>query len=58
MRGLEVDVGDLAEEHPGVLLAGEDLAGRRGDLALGEDAGRHLVEQRLEEVVGGLARSS
>ena len=32
----------------------EDLAGRRGDLALGEDAGRDLVEQRLEQVVGGL----
>ena len=32
----------------------EDLAGARRDPALGEDAGRHLVEQRLEEVVGGL----
>ena len=32
----------------------EDLARRRRDLALGEDAGRHLVEQRLEQVVGGL----
>ena len=36
-----------------VLLAGEHLARARGDLALREDAGRHLVEQRLEEVVGG-----
>ena len=54
VRALEVDVGDLAEEHPGVALAGEDLARRRGDLALAEDAGRHLVEQRLEEVVAGL----
>ena len=50
---LEVDVGDGAEHDPGVLLAGEHLAGARGDLALGEDAGRHLVEQRLEEVVRG-----
>ena len=51
---LQVDVGDLAEDHPGVLLRGQDLAGGRCDLALGEDAGRHLVQQRLEEVVGGL----
>jgi hypothetical protein len=35
-----------------VVLA-QDLADRRGHLALGEDAGRDLVEQRLEEVVGG-----
>ena len=50
---LEVDVGDGAEHDPGVLLAGEHLARARGDLALGEDARRHLVEQRLEEVVRG-----
>ena len=53
--GGEVDVGDLAEHDPGVLLPAQDLAGRRGDLALGEDAGRHLVEQRLEQVVAGRA---
>ena len=52
--GLQVDVGDLAEHHRGVALLGQDLPRRRGDLALGEDAGRHLVEQRLEEVVRGL----
>ena len=52
--GLEVDVGDLAEQHLGVVLPGQDLAGRRRDLALGEDAGRDLVEQRLEQVVGRL----
>ena len=53
VRRLEVDVDDLAEQHPGVLLAAEDLARRRRDLALGEDAGRDLVEQRLEQVVAG-----
>ena len=53
--GGEVDVGDLAEDDAGVLLAAQDLAGRGGDLALGQDAGRHLVEQRLEQVVAGLA---
>ena len=49
--GLQVDVRDLAQHHLGVALVGQDLARRRGDLALGEDAGRDLVEQRLEEVV-------
>ena len=52
--GLEVDLGDLAEDHAGVLLGGEDLARRGRDLALGQDAGRHLVQQRLEEVMRGL----
>src|SRR3954465_1609296 len=41
----QVDVDDLAEHHPGVLLAAQDLPGGRGDLALAEDAGGHLVEQ-------------
>ena len=34
-------------------LAAQHAAQRRGDLALGEDAGRDLVEQRLEQVVVG-----
>ena len=34
-------------------VAGKHAAQRRRDLALGEDAGRHLVEQRLEQVVVG-----
>jgi hypothetical protein len=51
----QVDVGDLTEHHPGVLLPLEDLPRGRGDLALGQDAGGHLVEQRLEEVVAGPA---
>jgi hypothetical protein len=49
---LEVDVADLAEQHRRVLLAAQDLTRGGRDLALGEDAGRHLVEQGLEEVVG------
>ena len=48
---LEVDVGDLAEQHRGVLLPAQHLTRRGRDLALGEDAGRDLVEQGLEEVV-------
>ena len=51
--GLDVDVVDVAEDRAHVLVAGEDVAGGRGDVALGEDARRHLVEQRLEEVVAG-----
>ena len=46
----QVDVGDVAEQHGGVLLVLEDLAGRRGDLTRGQDAGGDLVEQRLEQV--------
>ena len=34
-----------------VLLAAQDLARRGGDVALGEDAGGHLVEQGLKQVV-------
>jgi hypothetical protein len=51
---LEVDAGDLAEDHARILLRREDLTGRGRDLALGQDAGGHLVEQRLEQVVGRL----
>ena len=51
---LEVDSGDLAEQHLAVLVVFEDDPGQRGDLALGDDAGGHLVQQRLEQVVGGL----
>ena len=53
VRSLEVDAGDLAEDDPRVLLAGQHLAGARRDLALGEDAGGDLVQQRLEQVVRG-----
>ena len=52
--GSEVDVGHLAEEHVGVALARQHLAGGRGDLAGAEDPGRHLIEQRLEQVVARL----
>ena len=51
LAGVEVEAGDVGEQHARVGLAAEDAAQRRGDLALGEDAGRHLVEQRLEQVV-------
>ena len=49
----QVDVGDVAEQHLDVALFAQDDAGGRGDLALRDDPGRHLVQQRLEQVVGG-----
>ena len=55
MRAVEVDLGDPAQQHRGVGLPLQHLAGGRRHLALGEHAGRHLVEQRLEQVVRGLA---
>ena len=48
--GGDVDVGDVAQDRRDVALLAHDLAGGRSDLALGEDAGRDLVQQRLEEV--------
>ena len=50
---VEVEAADLGEQHAGVVLPAQDAAQRRRDLGLGEDARRHLVEQRLEQVVVG-----
>jgi hypothetical protein len=50
-----VDVGDPAEPHVDVAAALEDLADRRRHLALAQDPGGHLVQQRLEQVVRGAA---
>jgi len=50
---LEVDIDHFAEQHTRVRVAAEDVPGRRGDVTLGEDARRHLVEQRLEQVMVG-----
>ena len=52
--GVDVDRLDLSEEHLDVLLLTQHEPGRRRDLAFGEDARRHLVQQRLEEVTGRL----
>ena len=48
---LDVDLLDEGLQDGGVLLAAQDLARGGGDVALGEDARGHLVEQGLEEVV-------
>jgi hypothetical protein len=50
---LEVDVGHVTEQYLCVLLLAQDQPGRWRDLALGDDSGGHLVEQRLEQVMGG-----
>ena len=46
----EVDLADLPQQHPHVRRALEDRAQRRRDLARRQRAGRHLVDERLEEV--------
>ena len=54
----QVDVGDVAEQH---LCVASACAGSSGSVARSrrrDDPGRHLVQQRLEQVVRGLARSS
>src|SRR5262249_34425311 len=43
-----------AQDHPGIVLTRQDLASGRRDLALRQDAGGHLVQQRLEQVMSGL----
>ena len=49
----DVDVLDLGEQALDVPVLLQQVAQRRRDLALGQDAGRALVEQRLEQVVRG-----
>src|SRR5690606_9561179 len=51
--GGHIDPVDVTEGDGGVLLVPEDQPRGRRDLADGQDAGGHLVQQRLEEVVTG-----
>ena len=51
--GVDVDVCHLSHVHPHVAVPAQHVADGRGDLALREDAGRHLVEEGLEQVVVG-----
>ena len=50
---LRVDASHLGDDEFGVVVPLDQLAQRRGDLALGQDAGRALVQQRLEQVMLG-----
>ena len=52
---VQVELGDPAEQGGGVGLLLQYLPGRGRHLALGQHTGRHLVEQRLEQVVRGHA---
>jgi hypothetical protein len=47
---VEVEVGDLSQQHADVAVALEDRAERIGDLAGRERPGRDLVGERLEEM--------
>jgi hypothetical protein len=48
---LQVDLLDLPEHDVHVLLAAEDPADRERDVRRGQRGRRHLVQQRLEQVV-------
>ena len=48
-----VDGRGVGQHHRDVRLMAEDPADRRGDVRRAERGGRHLVEQRLEQVVIG-----
>ena len=48
-----VQAGRLGDDELDVAVLGQQLAQRRGDLALGQDAGRALVQHRLEQVMLG-----
>ena len=47
----DVDAGHLAEKHLDVLLARQHAADRLGDIGRRQRRGRHLIEQRHEQVV-------
>ena len=49
---LQVEPGDGSQHHLGVPLEAQHMPQRRGDLPFGQDARGHLVEQRLEQVMG------
>ena len=49
---VRIDAGHLGHDALDVLVLLEHAAQGRGDLSLGQDAGRALVKQRLEQVVG------
>ena len=49
----DVDALRFAEKHGGIALLREDVPDRRGDRRSRETGGRHLVEERTEEMVIG-----
>ena len=51
VREFNVDAGDLGQHHVEILLLDGELPDRCGDLGRCENGSRHLIEQRLENVV-------
>ncbi len=49
--GIGIDADHLGEQHPHVRLAGEDRPDRTGDVRRVQSRRRHLVQQRLEQVM-------
>lgn len=49
----QVDVGDVAQQYLDIALLTQHDPGRRSDFSLGDNPGGHLVQQRLEQVMGG-----
>ena len=47
----EIEPGHIGQDHVDVLALAQNVPQHRGDGAGREDAGGHLVQQRLEEVV-------
>src|SRR6185312_820935 len=48
---LEVEAGDFGQDHLHVFVAPQLVTEHRCDLSGGENAGSHLVQERLEQVV-------
>jgi hypothetical protein len=51
LTGPDIDVHDFAQQRPRIALVTQHFPERRRDVSLRQDARRHLVEQRLEQVV-------
>ena len=51
LPALQIEGAHLGQLYLDVLVTMQDPAQRRGDLSLRENARRHLVQQRLEEMV-------
>ena len=50
LLGLGLDLADLTQQHLHIALGPHQLAQWRGHIAAGDQASRHLIQQRLEQV--------
>ena len=51
MRPLQIEAGHLGQDHVDVLAPAQNVPQHRRDRTRRQDAGGHLVEERLEQVV-------